>query len=123
MPPVIPPHPSFLYDLGDWTLFTAIPPIVLFTAFYFFRSNWRATGSGRALMWLTGSMTVVLVLTAVTRFLGPNWPGREWVRLAAYFFVSLAVWRLFFLLIKTQFLRRDDHETTVEASEGPGASR
>lgn len=110
-PPLpLPPHPTFLYYLGDLALYTSLVPLLLFAGFYLFRSNWRATAPGRAIAYLVSTLVVVLVLGAITRFAGQDWNGREWVRAIVYIATNVAMWRLFASLLKIQ--RREHKEET-----------
>lgn len=94
-------------DLGDLLLLSGVPAIILFAVFYGVRSKWRSTNPGRSLFYMSVAMSVILILSAVTRYLGAEWPFREWIRLVIYGSVSVTMWRMFVVLLRTQAKSRD----------------
>lgn len=108
-----PPTPSpvvtdgTLFVLGDYVLFGAALGIVLFTIFYGIRSNWTRTQAGRSLFIDRLMFTLLVLLVTATRFLGPDWPFRGWVRLGIYTAIFYSSWRLLFTLLRIQHRHPD----------------
>jgi hypothetical protein len=116
-PPVLPPvHPSLLYAAGDLALYSALPPLIIFVVMYVARSNWRTTEAGRSIAYFAGTLLGTLLLAAITRLFGQDWPGREWVRMGAYLATSVAMWRLLVTLLRAQ--RKPARQPTKEEELG-----
>lgn len=93
---------SSLFLLGNIICYSGFIAIVLFTVFYGVRSPWRSTIAGKALLTQSVSFMAVILLTAVTLLLGPDFPAREFVRIGIYAFFSASTWALFITLLKVQ---------------------
>lgn len=74
-----------------------------FVSLYFLRSNWRATGTGRALM---GYMSVVLAIMLSSAIFSFFWPDsilwREVVRAILYSLLAIVLMRLLCILLRVQ---------------------
>ncbi|WP_157095466.1 putative phage holin [Hoyosella altamirensis] len=73
----------------------------LFAALYFFRSNWRATLAGRALLYSKLSLLVLSSYGATVLILD-EFPARDWVRLTVYLVVALTQLNLLLTFIRVQ---------------------
>lgn len=83
-----------------WVIWSVILPASIFLVVYS-RRNWRATPEGRAIMYRTAAIDLVLIMGLV-RFFVPDWP--TWalvVRLLAYIAVAWAFWWMLTLLLRT----------------------
>lgn len=60
-------------------------------------ADWRKTGPGRAIMYLSGTMWSVLALTLINAFVG-EYHGREFVALAVLGAMAFVIWRLVYVL-------------------------
>ena len=89
---------DIIYLMGDIVLLTAIPALALFVGFYYFGSPWRTLLVGRSLMYFAVSLLAIILVVALSVWLGPTYPLREWVRFISYVLVSVTTWRLFFTL-------------------------
>lgn len=87
-----------LLTIGDWLLLSSMPALALFVGFYFFASPWKKLLVGRSLMYFAASLFLISGIVLLSLFLGPDYPGRELVRIAGYGLVSFTTWRLFFTL-------------------------
>lgn len=87
-----------VYLLGDVTLLSAIPALALFVLYYYFGSPWKTFLVGRSLMYFAVSLLVIIAIVTLSVWLGTDYFGREWLRLAGYLLVSWTTWRLFFTL-------------------------
>lgn len=72
-----------------------------FVLMYGFRSPWRATVVGRSLMYVWVSLAVILTLITGTFWFG-EYPGREWVRLAVYTPLPVALGKFLWVLVQVQ---------------------
>lgn len=79
----------------------------VFVGRYAFWSNWRATAAGRAIMGLIACLTVICGIGTLGFFLG-NYPGRPFVRAAAFCAVTFTVMNLLLTLVAAQ--RETDRE-------------
>jgi len=93
---------DLLNNIADLVLLTALPAIVLFVFYYYTKSVWKKYTAGRTLMWLAISLGVLFSVNTASIWLGQDYPGRAPIRVAAYTFLSINVWRLFFTLRKVQ---------------------
>lgn len=90
---------DLIFRLGDVVLLLSTPAVVLFTILYGIRSRWRSTQPGRAVFYTALSFSLVLLLTLCTRWFGPDWPFRGWIRLVVYGFVTFSMWRQLITLV------------------------
>lgn len=94
--------------LVDVLIYSATVPAVIFPVLYASRSNWRATLPGRALMQFSVAAAIVLVLISMSTAFGNFYPGREFVRLGAYTFLVVSLWRQVLVLFRLQGVQRED---------------
>jgi len=90
------------FEPVDLLIYAATLPAVIFPVLYASRSNWRATLPGRALMQLSVSLAVVLVLVTIATLFGNVYPYRDAVRVAAYLFLVVSLWRQVVVLLRLQ---------------------
>ena len=88
---------NVLNDLGTVALVTAAPAAPLFVLTYM-RSPWKTTAPGRALMLEAVSVTVLVILFTLSVVLGHDFPGRGWLRLFGFGFVSFSLWWMLWTL-------------------------
>lgn len=96
------PFNELLLLIGDFVLLSSAPALALFVGFYYFASPWRKLLVGRSLMYFAMSLLAIVVIVLLSLFLGPEYAGREFIRLVGYGLVSFTTWRLFFTLRKIQ---------------------
>jgi hypothetical protein len=71
----------------------------LFVGFYAAKSRWRATISGRTLMYAKIAMLALLTYALVARWFLRDLPDLNYsLALASYLFIALMQWRLFLVL-------------------------
>ena len=90
---------------GNAVMLSGLPASLAFTALYGLKSNWRVRGVGRALFWLATAMTTFQIIFLVA-ILWPDMPGRIYIRIAAYGFVSFTIWRMLYELLRVQARER-----------------
>lgn len=73
----------------------------LFAGLYFFRSNWRATLAGRALLYSKLSLLAICAYGSAALTLD-DFPVRDWVRLTVYLVVALTQLNLLLTLLRFQ---------------------
>lgn len=90
----------------DWialaAIWSVIPAATIFIVLYAARSNWRATSEGRAIMYRTVAIDMVLIMGLI-RFFVDDWA--VWamaLRMLAYVAVAVAFWWMLVLLIRAQ---------------------
>lgn len=84
--------------LGDLIMLAAATGAVVFAISYASFFAWRKTQAGRALLYFVVALVAVFLNNTAARTLGGDYPGREWIRLAVYCCVAVAVWRLVVVL-------------------------
>lgn len=84
--------------IANVLLLGSLPAVVLFIFFYSRKSPWKKHFVGRSIMYLGLSLFALLMLNAVTIWIGPHFLARPWIRLAVYSGLFLSVWRLFYTL-------------------------
>jgi hypothetical protein len=93
-------------DVERIVLFTAyalvLLPFLLFVLFYFFKSPWRESPAGRALMLLATTLNVVLINTLLSLSLG-RYFGQSAVRVVVVVGSFVSGWYLFITLVKLQW--------------------
>lgn len=86
-------------------------PAVAFPIIYALTAKWGRSLMGRSLMLLSTSIGVIMTLVAATTFLGPDYPGRQYVRIAVYFLLVIMLWfQLISYIVTVRRLRRDLRE-------------
>lgn len=62
----------------------ALAPVVIYAFLYGVTATWYRTVMGSGQFIDKASLAILLVLSSATAFLGPDWPGREFVRVLVY---------------------------------------
>lgn len=93
---------EILFLIGTILNLSSLPALLLFIGFYFIRSPWREYEAGRALMYFAVSLAALSLSGALTNVLGPEYVGREVVRIILYGAVSYTMWGLFITLRRIQ---------------------
>lgn len=91
--------------LANLELAASLLAITVFIVIYALWSPWRKLLVGRTLMYLAMSMFLVLAHNSISVWFGIAYPGRNWVRLFLYFFLTAMLWRLVYTLLKVQNAR------------------
>ena len=91
--------------LGNALLALSAPGGIAFTLLYGLRSAWRATHAGRALFWLSASLSGILTLYALAVLWGPDYAFREEARFLLSITVLINIYRMLWVLLRAQ--RRD----------------
>lgn len=81
---------------------TTLAPFAACAVRYGFRSRWRSSAVGRALMLLLGSICAVLVLALAGRLVGPDQPVVTVLRIATLAVVQVAGWQLYRQIVRYQ---------------------
>lgn len=71
--------------------FFALPAGALYLGMYVGFSDWRSTLPGRAAATVGFSLVALLAVNAASILFGPLYPGREWVRVIAYWGLGIAL--------------------------------
>lgn len=96
--PIPTPLSDFLLNLGDLESLHNIIPAALTVYFYGRFSPWRNNLVGRALMYSQVALLVTNVVVTLSLFLGPDYWGREFVRVVGYATTGAAAWMIFHAL-------------------------
>lgn len=73
-----------------------------FVVLYGRRSRWRATSVGKSIMLLTGSLLILCLLGVATMIFGPDYPGRDLLRVIGTVLINIALWRQLYVLSRAQ---------------------
>lgn len=85
-----------------WGYLLVLLPFLLFSFFYGFKSPWTLTAAGRGLMILSCTLSLALIQTVVTLFLGPDWWGRAILRTIFLSGGFTSGWYLLYTLLRLQ---------------------
>jgi hypothetical protein len=96
---------SALDAVPNLIAFGVVIGVITFVTIYSTFANWRLTAPGRALMYWAIAFGVLVAMNTIHLWTG-RYPGIEFVRIAVYSFLLLAVWRLVYTLVR--ILWQDD---------------
>jgi hypothetical protein len=96
--------------IGDIEIFIAGAGAIVFAVSYIAFFNWRRTPAGRALLYFVLSLIALVLLNALGRWIGHDYPLRVWARLAVYTGIAATVWRLVVVLWRNW---RADHTAAL----------
>jgi hypothetical protein len=85
---------DILLRIGDVLLVLGGAALVVFAASYAAFFNWRRNPAGRAVMGLVLMLIIILGYNFTYALVGPDVPGREWIRIAIYGAFCLAAGRM-----------------------------
>jgi len=86
----------------------AAPPANLFPLLYALRSAWWTSTVGRALMVLGVGLAALVDLSLLFAWLGPDYPGRNVLRVGVYSLVVVGLWAVLGSLVQAQARARQD---------------
>lgn len=84
--------------IADVSILIAIVACAAFVISYAVFFNWRLTAAGRALMYFVVALLSVAVIAGLGRWLGPEYPLREFTRPITWGAVAVTAIRLTFVL-------------------------
>jgi hypothetical protein len=88
--------------IGSVILVSLLIPNALFTIRYFLFSPYERTKEGRNLLAQKTAISALLIVLALTIILGPDYPGRPFVRLVVFSAITFFYWTEVVQLIKVQ---------------------
>lgn len=88
------PPRTVVDTISDAILMFGATGVAVFFLVYVTLFRWWKTESGKAVLYFTGSLFLVLALVAAARLTGGDYFGREWMRLAVYSACAAASWGL-----------------------------
>ena len=108
-----------LLQIGDLIMLLASVGGIVFAISYATFFRWRKTAAGRALLAFVVSLDLVFLVNLLGRFFGPDYAGREVVRIVVYSAVFVSIWSLVFILWRSW--RRGDPSLRVESRREPSS--
>ena len=105
---------SFLTHGIFWGYLALWIPFLAFELFYGFRSPWKQSAAGRALMILGGTLNLLLFQTILTQVFGMGWTGRDEVRIVVFVLGFISGWYLLITLLRLQRQGRRDIRNSEE---------
>lgn len=100
----MPEFEDFLYTIPNYLSAIAGLGIVIFTVLYASYANWTETAPGRAVMYLSSSLSLLLLLVTTHLFIKDYYWGRNELRILVYGYLAYAGLQLPWTLI--QVLRK-----------------
>lgn len=91
-----------LFAAGDVLLVVAGVLLTLFLALFHWKVDWRASPMGRNIMHLMGSLWACYLLIILPRVFGPEYLGREVLRIFVYASLCWAIFQRGRLLLMAQ---------------------
>ncbi len=92
-----------LLEFGDLILFAASVVGIAFAVSYGLFFKWWKTPAGRAVFAFVVSLDLTFVLNITGRVFGPDYPGRDLLRIGIYTFVLGSVSYLLYVLWRSWF--------------------
>lgn len=94
---------------GTWinglNLILLIGALVAATGFigiYATHSPWRVSVVGRSMMLLAVSVVLLILSGIFYNAFGPDYPGRDLVRVCSFLFLNISLWYQLFVLVRVQ---------------------
>lgn len=100
-PPYTMPAATALDTIADFLLIGAGAGVLAFTLLYLVFFNWRETSSGKAILYFTCSLGLLLLLVFIGKVTGGDYPGRELLRVFVYGLNLVAAWSLVVTLVRS----------------------
>lgn len=89
-------------EIGNWVLLLALPAVLLYPILFGLFSRFESNAQGQALFWLSVSHAALVIVSLLVAWLGPDYTGREWVRLVVFLGIFATQWWMLVLLIQLQ---------------------
>lgn len=83
----------------EFLIYATAPPATLFALIYGFTTPWYRTMIGRALLTSSTALALLVDVSLLFQWLGPEYLGRAYVRLIVFGLVCLGAWLKFSALI------------------------
>jgi hypothetical protein len=104
-------------------VFTAAVPAILFPLFYAGGSPWRTTLVGKMMMNKASAIGITFALIVLGVIAGPDYPGRDAIRLVAYAYLAVSLWGELLLLLRIQSCARRGDQNCVDTRTTPDKER
>lgn len=99
--------------IGDIEIFVAGAGALVFAVSYMAFFNWRKTQAGRALLYFVLALVALCFVNALGRWMGNDYPFREYVRSGVYTAIVATIWRLVWVLWRN-WRRGDPRPLNIE---------
>lgn len=76
----------------EWLVWATAPPATLFTFIYGLTTPWWRSMIGRALLVSSSALALLIDLSLLYQWLGPEYLGRSYVRVTVFSLVCLGAW-------------------------------
>lgn len=86
----------------------AAPPATMFPIVYAFRP-WHQSLIGRALMTKSIGIALLIDISLAYRFLGDDYPARDYVRIGVYALIAAGIWFQFIAMVRAPHRPPDKH--------------
>lgn len=87
---------------------------LVFTVSYGLFFHWRRTEAGRSLFYVFASIVILFLNNSLGAWLGPDYPGRVYLRLVIVTAVTITLWRLVWVLWRN-WRKGDPRPLDIEA--------
>lgn len=87
-------------------VYLALPAVILYPLIYGFTSPWWSSWIGRALLVKAVGVAILVSFSALFQFFGPNYWGRDYVRIVGMAFACVGFYLALFSLIQVKLEAR-----------------
>lgn len=100
-------------NIFAWLVFAALPAVILYPTIYGFTSPWWTSWIGRALLVKAIGVAILVGFSALYQAFGPNYWGRDVVRISGMTLACIGFYAALFALIQVKLeARRERRETS-----------
>lgn len=106
-----------LEEIAQWLIFVCGAAAIAFPIIYFLGSRWRSTAEGKMMMNLGVGLGLIFCLIIANLLTDSDYPGRDYIRIVVYAYLTYAMWRMVIHLLRVQARSRRgfyDRETAEE---------
>lgn len=96
-------------NIFAWLVYAALPAVTLYPLIYGFTSPWWQTWIGRALLIKAVGVWLLIVFSALFQAFGPDYFGRNFVRIGGMSFALVGFYLALFSLIQVKLEARRDN--------------
>lgn len=93
-------------EVGDLLVYVAVPGATLFPILYMWAAPWSKSTVGRAIVTSKIGLALLVDLSLVYRFLGPDYPGHDQAVLAAFALIVVGTYLYLLALVREQLGKR-----------------
>lgn len=92
-------------------VYIALPAVILYPLIYGLTSPWWKSWIGRALLIKAVGILILIIFSALFHIFGPNYWGRDTIRIVGMIIVDIGVWAVLFAMLQVKSRARKGIKT------------